>query len=205
MSPVSGVSVLSETALEDYIPGEVFNIAVSAGWIEPQEVPEKKGWPLGDYIVENEQGDWFMNLLAPSLSRLRERAAEGTEEVQQLVSDRYNSAMDLMLNAMANRDAASSEATSIKRGLAKEKIDEYIRLSEEVFEISEFVLQKVAPVARRYKRGVSYASVRRIYLGHTVSASIRQIVAEALSELVPCSRDNLLPADESGADKPETT
>jgi hypothetical protein len=195
LSPVTGISVLTEDAVDNYIPGEVFNIAVSARWIEPHEVEEGKGPVLGDYIVEDDQREWFLSLLAPSLSFLREGAAKNTEYVLNQVAERNNAALQFMANA-AKQNVASPEDTANKRGLAREKIDDYLRRSQEVFDLQEFVLQKVAPIARKYKRGVSYASVRRIYVGGSVSLSIRQIVAEALSELLPCTRDNLLPSAE---------
>ena len=78
--------------LDEYIPGEVFEFAVNAGWIpRPYEPEEDHGIPLGCYYVEDQYRECFIGLLDPSLSKLRESLektdAYGDEEVQKLKTE----------------------------------------------------------------------------------------------------------------------
>ena len=59
--------------LDDYIPGQVFAMAVYAEIIsEPPKPPEGHGVFLGDFKVEREYRDGFKRLLKDSLDELRE-------------------------------------------------------------------------------------------------------------------------------------
>jgi hypothetical protein len=89
-----GVSIPGEPKsgiFDEYIPGEVFDVAVNAGWIpRPYEPEEDHGLPLGAYYVEEHYRDWFIGLLDESLSRLRETVSKNDdddEETQKLKTE----------------------------------------------------------------------------------------------------------------------
>lgn len=185
--------------VDEYIPGRVHNLAVNSGWLpKPHELEPGHGEILGDFVVDDAYRDWFIGLLADSLSDLREMASTDNDAK----AEQTKSAMHSMLatwgveQALTKLSGKPDAAVRVQRHPPLWFFQEYLRKSEEVFDIKEFVLQKVVPLARtRYKRIVSLASVSRICTGHTVGPSIRQIVAEALNELVPCTRDDLLPLE----------
>jgi len=65
--------VLTPGYLEEYIPGQAFNIAVNAGWLPtPHEPEDNHGIVLGDFYVEEKYREWFISLVDESLSKLRE-------------------------------------------------------------------------------------------------------------------------------------
>jgi hypothetical protein len=90
-----GVTIPGEPGsgiLDEYIPGEVFDFAVNAGWIPRPDEPEvDHGIPLGCYYVEDQYREWFIGLLEPSLSKLRESLektdAYDDEEAQKLKTE----------------------------------------------------------------------------------------------------------------------
>ncbi len=62
---------------EEYIPGEVLNLAVDAGWIpKPEEPGDFHGIDLGQFYVKPEFKESFIGLLATSLSHIRALAVK---------------------------------------------------------------------------------------------------------------------------------
>ena len=63
--------------VDDYIPGQVLNLAVYAGWLPKPSEPEQghNGGPFGHFIVDQRYKDWFISLIEQSLSALRDFAS----------------------------------------------------------------------------------------------------------------------------------
>jgi hypothetical protein len=188
-----GVRVLTEEAVDEWIPGEVFNIAVSAGWVEPpEEVQEGDGPVLGDFIVKDWDRERFVSLLSRSLSVLRKRAEKDAETVsQKQISERAYWLEQFTLAASRGRNHPDRSAKTL--------IDEYLKTSQEVFSFKELAY-KASPYRRKLDgASVSAASITRIYRGDYVADVTREAVASALDELLkltpPCSRHDLLPQD----------
>jgi hypothetical protein len=63
--------------VDDYIPGQVLNLAVYAGWLPQPSNPAEghNGGPFGHFIVDQRYKDWFIGLIEQSLSNLRASAS----------------------------------------------------------------------------------------------------------------------------------
>lgn len=190
-----GISVLTEHALDDYIVGTVFNIAVRSGWYQPSEIAEEGDGPvLGSWVVPERVRDNFVSLIAESLAVLRERALATEDEVFKLQQERYTQQNE-QFEALVEIVKKGPQRTADAKG----KIDEFLKLSNEVFTFKE-----LAKKASAYRRkldgvGVTAVSITRMYKGDYVGDFIREAVARAINEVVPCTREDLL---SSGRSKP---
>jgi hypothetical protein len=63
--------------VDEYIPGQVLNLAVYAGWLPKPSEPAQgyNGGPFGHFIVDQRYKDWFIGLIEQSLSTLRDFAS----------------------------------------------------------------------------------------------------------------------------------
>lgn len=184
-----GLSVLTEEAIDDYIVGAVFNIAVNSGWIgPPEQVEEGDGPVLGDYVVKDRFRDGFMSIIAESLAVLRERALESEDEVYRLKQEQYRQRDEQFEALVAIVKSGPRSAAD-----AKGKLDEFFKKSKDVFTFKDLAV-KASPHKRKLDgAGVSAVSITRIYNGQYVGDLIRESVARVINELVPCTREDLLP------------
>ena len=188
-----GLSVLTEEAIDDYIVGAVFNIAVNSGWIDPPEqVEEGDGPVLGDYVVKEKVRDAFVSIIAESLAVLRERALESEDEVYRLKQEQHRQQHEQFEKLVAIVKNGPRSAPD-----AKGKIDEFFKKSTDVFTFKDLAA-KASPHKRKLDgAGVSDVSITRIYSGQYVGDLIRESVARVINELVPCTREDLLPPGRS--------
>jgi len=193
----SDVDVLTEDAVEDFIPQLAFNIAVNAGWIDFHVDPVMgldQGMIMGHYDLPDETRGPFGEFLAGSLGPLREKAAQDESALLAKIEDQRNAWMNRLMKARASRPELNRNAKSL--------IDEYKRRSPDTFTLYALA-EKASPYRRKIAQaGVSASSLTRMYQGKVVEESTREAVAQALNAVLkldpPVSRHDLLPADRRG-------
>jgi hypothetical protein len=169
------VSVLTTEVVDNLIPGHVFNLAVSAGWLPNPTEPPQDGVELGEHTVEKEYRDEFLNLIEPTLSDLRDLAE--SNDLQPTVE-------------------GLTEARA--RQLPSEYIDEYMRFATQGGEAFSHagIAREASKIGRSLPEGerakVTPVAISRMYNGHNLGHRIRYCVATLFNRKFPCQMDDLL-------------
>ncbi|MGD1097341.1 MAG: hypothetical protein ABSB35_35820 [Bryobacteraceae bacterium] len=181
-----GVSVLTTEVVEDGIPGHVFNLAVSAGWLPKPTEPPQDGVELGEYTVAKEYRDEFLNLIEPTLSDLRDIAEFNDLESMPTVAD----------VEIPSPGEGITEARP--RRLPSDYIDEYMRLARQDGEAFSHagIARQASKIGESLPEGeraaVTAVSISRMYNGHNLGHRIRYCVATLFNRKFPCHMNNLL-------------
>ena len=181
--------------IEDLIPVTLHRIAIAAGWIEQQTpldwlavdhgVADLLG---GDLIVEKPYKEWFLGLLAETLTDLEVKAENNLEaqsKYGQMLGERHMAWLQVKSDELRAAEAKPS---------AKDKIDEYCQ------KVKPW-LQAIAKSATEKSKAagdnivVTRVSVSRIYNDEgKVGTAVRQAVGDLINEKVPCTAEDLLPS-----------
>jgi hypothetical protein len=196
----SDVDVLTEDAVDDFIPQLVFNIAVNAGWIDFQVDPVvglDHGLIMGHYELPDEARRPFVEFLAGSLGPLRERAAQDESALLAKIETQRAEWMQRLSDLGHSHRKQERTARSL--------IDQFKEQSSDAFTFKDLAM-KASPYRRKIDgASVSAASITRMYQGKYVEDSTREAVAQALNAVLkldpPVSRHDLLPAERKGAAK----
>ena len=185
--------------IEDLIPLTLHRIAVDAGWIEQQKpldwlavdhgVADLLG---GDLIVEKPYKEWFLGLLAETLTDLEVKAENNLEaqsKYGQMLGEHHVAWLQVKGEELRAAEAKPS---------AKDKIDEY---RKKVKKPGLRTFEAIAKSATDRSKAagdniaVTRISVSRIYNGRgKVGPAIRQAVANLINEQIPCTAEDLLPS-----------
>lgn len=193
--PYGAPPALTGSDLGDSIPLALYNVAVSAGWIEEQtELEESEYYRSKDadlfggcmFLTASFQ-EWFLGLVADSMAELETMALENQsaqEKFQEHIWE-CESAWYKSKGLVAPKPPAEAE------NRAKKIIDEF-------YGGESFKLQALANLANAAGEKmmppvvVSRVSVSRIYHGSGyVGPEIRGAVASVINVKVPCTRDDL--------------
>ncbi|HWB86332.1 MAG TPA: hypothetical protein VG675_19480 [Bryobacteraceae bacterium] len=187
-----GCRIRAEHASE-YIPGQVFKVAVEAGWIpEPTETCSD-AVSLGDFKVSRNFRDEFIRMLDSSMLDVKEIADQNDEE--QLA---WKEIGDVRAWAEAEGIIPSEDRTRATMPTPKQIIERYIRIARQKGKAftDAGIVREANKLIRQLDEGdrapITAVSISRIRNGDNLGDRIRYCIALLFNLEFPCNADDLL-------------
>ncbi|MEI9977000.1 MAG: hypothetical protein WDO73_36070 [Ignavibacteriota bacterium] len=183
--------------VSEYIPGQVFKVAVEAGWISEPAEPSSDAVSLGDFKVSRKVRDGFIGMLDSSMLDVKEVADQNDEE--QLA---WKEIEDVRAWAEAEGiiapEGSTTASTPTSKQNPKQIIERYTRIARQKGKAftDAGIVREANKLIRQLDEGdrapITAVSISRIRNGDNLGDRIRYCVALLFSQEFPCDVDDLL-------------
>lgn len=194
---LEGGSRITAEHVSEYIPGQVFKVAVEAGWMPEPAEPSADAVIFGDFKVSKEFRDDFIRTLDSSMLDVKEIADQNDEE--QLA---WKEIDDVRAWAEAEgiipSEASTDATTPTSHQNPKQVIERYTKIARQKGQsfTDAGIVREVNKLVRQLDEAdrapITAVSISRIRNGDNLGYRIRYCVALLFSKEFPCDADDLL-------------